>query len=544
MYRLLTADDEPDKLEALRNNCDWARYNVQLCGEAGDGMDAYDQIVKKRPDICIIDIKMPGISGLEAMRRAKSAGINTKYIVLSGYDEFDYAKEALSLSTVEYLLKPCRPDDILQAVLKSIALIEEERRQSRLLSDYRDLLEVREENRRQQLLAALLSGKQVGSLGKKLKAHRLDWLSGPAAVLLFAAPLDGTGTPRDSLLQDAAALVRKELSAACRAEVLIFSSQIVAVAGPGHPSDDLEALHRAAGRALGRIAGELGTGCAAGVSDLKKNGSLLREAYAEAREAAETSLFLSGGGIALFAELDRSAPAKYPDRTEREILSRLDGEPERLPEAVGRFLADCAPRSPDAKRRVQEAAITLICNVYKAGAERGIRTDDFSKRKSEAASRILECGSIGRVDAVLTDFLTYLARSLPSSSAASASAKKVLSYINRNYFRHITLETVAEEVHVTPSYLSMLFKQQTGLHLIEYLNRCRIEKSKELIRAGDLKIYEIAYRVGYQDEKYFHMMFKRYTGMTTTQFRDREAGGGDLSACIASAWERPSPSKP
>ena len=532
MYQLLTADDEPDKLEALRSSYDWTRYGVQRCGEAENGLDAYDQIVKKRPDICILDIRMPGISGLEAMRRAKTAGVNTKYIVLSGYDEFDYAKEALSLSTVEYLLKPCRPEDIIGAVLKSIALIEEERRQSRLLSDYRNLLEVREENRRRQFLTALLSGKPVGPMGKKLGIHRLEWLSRSAAVLLFAAPEGGADGPRDVPLQSIATAVRERLSAVCRAEVLIFRSQVAAVAGPDPASDNFDAVRRAADGALGRIAAECGLSCAAGISAPKKKAALLREAYAEAREAAEAALFLSGGGTVLFSELDRFGPTKYPDRLENGILSSLD-DPELLPEAVDRFLAGCAPCSRGVKQRVQEAAITLICNAYKAGTERGVRSEDFSNRKSEAAGRVLECGGIGNVRAVLTDFLTYLAGNLPAFCAASVSAKRALAYINQNYFRRITLETVAEEVHVTPSYLSMLFKQQTGLRLIEYLNRCRIEKSKELIRAGDLKIYEIAYRVGYQDEKYFHIMFKRYTGMTATQFRDRESGGPD--ACIVSA---------
>ena len=538
MYQLLTADDEQDKLEALRNNFPWQDYNVQLCGEACTGTDAYEQIVAKRPDLCIMDIKMPGISGLEAIRRARAQGITTKFVVLSGYDEFDYAKEAISLSTVEYLLKPCRPDDIIQAVLKCISLIEEESRQSKIFSDYRILLEGSEKSQRQQFLTSLLSGNSPEPSEEKVQLYRLKALEGPIAVFIFAsasADDDAMDSGWDAHLQELSTDIERDFQNICKNEVLLFNKQIVVIANMEHITENFESVYAAVDSAIHSIKSEYGLACIAGVSDLKMNFRELHDAYSEARKAVNTSLFFFDRSIAFFAELDNAIAAKYPENTEKSIFSSINGDSKQLSNAVDLFFSQCSSRSADAKKRVQEAVITLIYNIVKSTLERGVTIDGLSEKKSSITNRILESWSLEDMKRILLDFLTDLSKTLTESRAISALTKKALLYLNENYARRITLENVAEEIHVTPSYLSMLFKQETGLNLIEYLNRLRIEKSKELIKSGNRKVYEVAYQVGYQDEKYFHMMFKRYTGLTTTQFKDGFSEGTSLLAPILSA---------
>lgn len=164
-------------------------------------------------------------------------------------------------------------------------------------------------------------------------------------------------------------------------------------------------------------------------------------------------------------------------------------------------------------------AVTLVYDLLKVMVERQLDLDNISEKANRAAQEILNCSNVENIRDLVTKFIISITQQ-SSRKNMSAVAKRAVSFISENYSTKICLESVAEEIHVSPSYLSMLFKQQTGLNMIEYLNRYRIEKSKDFLNNLNFKIYEVAYKVGFQDEKYYYLLFKRYTGLTATQYRD------------------------
>lgn len=514
MYRLLTADDEPDKLEVLRRAFDWKSCGVELCGEAKNGPEAYEQLMDKRPDICIMDVRMPGMSGLEVMRRAQEQGVRTKYIILSGYNEFAYAKEALSLSSVEYLLKPCRPADILEAVKKGISLIDRESAQQQISENYRRLREDSREIRRREYLARLLAGdKRAQELsGEEAACQAPD---GTVAVCVFMAEPGGSGRSAPAPLLEA---VRSSFQNTCKSEIVPFEEKIAAVVWMDDITDAFDGFYKALENAVESGSSACGVSCTAGVSDLKPGVRGISEAYWEAKKAAEAAFFFVRRNILFFAELEECGGEPYPETIEANLLSAVKNRA-RMEQLVDQFLTAGKIVYADAKKRAQESAITLVCNLYKLCRERGLPVAGLAECKSEVTGRILECGSVAGVRSCLLQFLDTVAKNIEGEKNLPIVIKGALAYIQENYQKRITLETVAEVVHVTSSYLSMLFRQQTGMTLIEYVNRYRVEKSKGLLREGRYKSYEIAFAVGFQDEKYFHMMFKRYVGMTTMQFK-------------------------
>lgn len=518
MFQLLTADDEPDKLEALRSQCDWPSYQVEICGEAQTGIEAYEQIVAKKPDICIMDIKMPLLSGLDVIRRAQTMGVRTKYVILSGYDEFDYAKEAISLSVVDYLLKPCRPEDIARSVQKCIRLLEDEKKQSKLQEDYDHLLQDSAGSNRERLLSALMLGVPVESLGLREEMCRLQALGSTVAVCVF----DPTQAADESRGRNDPAKLRRQVEAAFAAwpsAVLAVEDKIAAVTGMDRVADDFGAFYGALKDAVDRCCNLCGVSCAVGVSDCRQDVSLLNGAYLEARQAAETSKFLFERSILFFAELNRESSLSVPENPEIYFLRNLE-DSEKTAELIDRFLKACTACSADVQEKTKESAVTLVCSLYKLCRERGFSFNGLSKRKSADIRQILESDSLEKIRSVLTDFIQAIGKNMASSNSVSSLVRRTIAYIQSDYRRHITLESAAEVIHVTPSYLSMLFRQQTGSTFVEYVNRFRVRKACDLLRAGSLKSYEVAFDVGFQDEKYFHNIFKRYTGMTTKQFRD------------------------
>lgn len=232
MYSLMIADDEIDKLESLRYNYNWGKYDISICCEAKDGMEAYELLIKENPDICIMDVRMPIINGLEAMKRAKDKGNKTKFVILSGYDDFDYAKKALSLSTVEYLLKPCKFSDVLQAVLKCVNLIEEEHETVRLLNEYRKLSEKDYQNMKDQFLVDLISGKIENAMDLNEKALQFKFsILANYAVCVMEFDTNRLNSYHDKNLLFARILdhTKSEFSRVSENEVCIYNDFIVAI---------------------------------------------------------------------------------------------------------------------------------------------------------------------------------------------------------------------------------------------------------------------------------------------------------------------------
>ncbi len=125
MLRLAIIDDEEETRQIMVNFIDWDTYGITVVGEASDGFAAYDLINSLRPDIVLIDIQMPGMTGLDVLEKIRSEDlISPAFIIMSGYDDFEFARRAVSLAAVEYLLKPFRPDDVIMAIQKSIKHLE------------------------------------------------------------------------------------------------------------------------------------------------------------------------------------------------------------------------------------------------------------------------------------------------------------------------------------------------------------------------------------------------------------------------------------
>lgn len=270
MYKLLLVDDEREVIEGMKQLIDWEENDIVLCGEADNGAAAFEKALSLKPHIMVLDIRMPKVNGLELLYKLSEANIKIKFIVLSGYDDFSYAQQAINFNVVSYLLKPCRPTEILQAVLK-------------------------------------------------------------AKTILVAE------NSKESISQQS----KRNLRDNAQAELCV---------------EDLEA------------------------------------------------------------------------------------------------------------------------------------TSEFSRHIRNKTKNIL--------------------------------IKTALDYIENNYSKDIDLETVAGHIYITSGYLSQLFKLETGINFLDYLNKFRIEKAKLLLGNRRFKTYEIAYKVGYSSEKYFSQMFKRYTGLSPKQFKE------------------------
>jgi two-component system response regulator YesN len=311
---------------------------------------------------------------------------------------------------------------------------------------------------------------------------------------------------------------KDKLSQVNENETFVYNNLIVSIVSMKNITESFDAFSEALESFVDLVKLQFDLNCAIGVSDLKISIIAFREAFLEAELTANAAVFSFGQNVTFFAEMNNSN-FKYPVKFEKKIINSMGTDENQIMQSVDEFFSSYKLKSIYSKRNIQNMAVTLIYDILKVMVERQLDLDNISEKANRTAQEILSCSNVDSIKDLVIKFIISITQQSGKKNMSTA-AKRAVSFISENYSRKICLESVADEIHVSPSYLSMLFKQQTGLNLIEYLNRFRIEKSKDFLNDLNLKIYEVAYKVGFQDEKYYYLLFKRYTGLTATQYRE------------------------
>lgn len=521
MYTLITADDEIDKLEALRDMFDWEGNNIQIVGEATNGQEAYDLLVKLRPDICIIDIRMPKLSGLDAIQSATEKGVKTKFIVLTGYDDFDYARKAVQLQIVEYLLKPCRYEEVLRAVQKAIFLVQEGQHQKELQVQYQQLCAKNKKLSKKHFLIQLLSGFTDSNQDVQEYIHEFSLEPLFSCYAVCTLSLIERQKETDGFLnQILLPMAESDMADIELSEVVLWKEQVVILVSLSNIASNFTEFQDLLFQMLEEGTRQCHAHCVIGISDLKYDPKQLQEACTEAMKAAGLAAFDGIHGIRYYAELNCSEKVSYASQSEKDVISAVLGESGNLTDTIESFFHHYSLSSSESKKIVQQMASTLVCSIFKVCLEHNMILNLFSKMLSDTIEEISNARTMQEIQSAVLQFASDVSKSFTGNKQISAFASVTIQYIHDNYAKKITLKLTADALHISPAYLSMLFKQQTGINFIEYLNRYRIQKAKQYLNDMDSKIYEVANKIGIQDEKYFHSLFKRYTGLTATQYRD------------------------
>lgn len=492
MYRILVADDEELIRRGIQFLLDYEALGFTICGEAASGEEALAQIQALQPDVVLMDIQMPGLTGLEVIHRAQAQGYQGKILIISGFSDFSYAQEAIRCGVQGYLTKPIDEDEL-----------------EKLLTEFKTELDGRghtslyQRKARSSLLEELL----LGTLPQEaLDEHHLQLDAACYQVVLW----DDLGTGLPSLPERLAlqsplcdmltpngqnALLLKGTAAIHQLEALSARSGaldglFLACGGVFETFQEIpESYRQAAGRMERRFF------CPRGVHVLKEDD--LRPTAGHLQMEGYTAQLLD-----CLQSFNRRKLSEVLSRMQEELRgSGADAQSVKLfltdlylqiKEHMGRLYPDCAiPFYSNAViiQTVDQAQFLHEIMVFLAGRfEMIMNAIGYSNR-----------------DSVLDD---------------------VLHYIQHNFAGDITLESIAPIFGYNRSYLGKIFTQKTGMNFNAYVDQVRVEHAKELLLSSDAKVYTIAQRVGYRNVDYFHIKFKKITGMSPAEFRKEKAGNG------------------
>ncbi len=525
---IMVVDDEHLVRSGIRHLLkDQAEFRV--AAEAANGREAVEKVAEFQYGIIIMDVKMPVMDGLEALEKIRSRAPRARTIILSGYSDFHFAQKALQLGANDYLLKPVSPTDLLTVLRRVKGHLLEEKRQSEQEVEDRQRLRYSLSAFMEQFYLQLLRGDlSCEEIAEKMEV--LDLKDSRGSVLLIS--LDHTyrlktrhsATEYAQLIRRLRSLVEKRLAGRDirTAPVLPVDEGTFAVICPDTPALQPVELAGELVREVRRSLMEQTVTVAIGSAQTLPR---IRESYQEALSRIKQRLLLGGDKVLARDVAVGARGSGYPELLEQKLGKALRfGDREQV-KGLLREILGWLRRTGLSMSDWHQLAFDIVELGYQNLRQLGFPPERafFPLEKSQEISRL---GTLDDLQLWLENSLGQIMEWIRGSSAGpSLAVKKALSFIEDHYTEAIKLSDVAAQVCLSANYLSQLFKQKTGRTFLEHLSHRRIEEAKRLLLQSMLNVSEIAYKVGYDNPRYFSELFHKYELVTPRQFREGRVGG-------------------
>ena len=532
MYKVLLVDDEALIREAISENIQWSEMGFHFMGACENGRQAMEAIEKEQPDLLLTDINMPFVDGMELTKFVYENYPDTKVIIISGFDEFEYAKNAVKYQVLEYILKPITPSEFLETLLRVKKMFDERRESQRNMKKIRSAYVSNLPMAQGRYLHHILNGTaDYSKVTEKQEELRLNL----QAEFYNTALVEGDSLePFISQYEN----IKDELAlfAICNITAEIVAEEKIGLAFQGMDEktvilfmgNEKELLKTRMKEVLPKVRQaieqflNIQTTVAVGktVSSLEE----LSDSFAKTKSALEYKFMLGGNQIFDAEEYEQIRnSAKYVDVFEwaTQIATAIrTHKTEEISEKTDRFIEQIKMSYINKNRSfvyVQNLVLSVI-NLLELPEE---LEEEIYDRERWFMNQMNRCENLDEVAKSIHQTFGFIGHVMlkQRDSYGKRQAMLALDYIEKNYGdSSVTLNSVCSALAMSTSYFSSIFKSYTGETFIECLTKKRMEKAKVLLEHGKLKTYEIAEAVGYSDAHYFSIAFKKAVGKTPTEY--------------------------
>ncbi len=519
MLKVLLVDDEPYVLEGLKVMVNWSANDFIICGEASNGIDALEIIKMCNPDLVITDIRMSGMDGLELIKQSyEQLNSTAKFVILSGYDEFSYVKQAMKYNTEHYLLKPLDDEEISAVIAKLSVEIKEER--NRRQNTNRQIAFVVN-----QCIRRLISGEKKESLISRVGLLLGIGNQDEIRCLLIEMSKGRVQKPIDEIdfnerKKIARQVIEEEVGPNFQFNIFEDDKDRIGIITCRKMALNTN-IEEFANRVLSKIRSRLKSEITLSVSCEEIGPEAVGIIYELAAFTLEFKFYTGEGKVIYFdhvknlkfsntVDVERIKSLLLPIRTNN--ISEIDQIVKKIFEYFEETLI-----SPSV---IISALKSFLLEMVKLFIDLKINLNEFLDT-ALIFDKGMEQLTINELQAAFLRECQYAAALIESSKCCSSQRIicEIRDYIQQNYFRDIKLKKVAQEFYMNPIYLGQVFKKATGMQFNEYLNSVRIEEAKKLLGRTDMKIIEVAKAVGFNDPKYFLNKFKLITNLPPSAFK-------------------------
>lgn len=531
MYKIMLADDEGIVIDSLTYIIQQNFGEECETASAKTGRSVIELAENFRPDIAFMDIQMPGINGIDAMKEIQKNNPNLIFIVMSAYDKFDYAQEAINVGVLEYLHKPVNQKKIVEVIHRAMSMIDSRREKRSRDLETKEKLEI--------VIPVLEQGFIMTGLMQERETARIEnykSLLGMSQKHMFTLVLEfGDEKKEQGVTNPVGAGVRLQNSYTGIRDVIkeyyrcyvgpLMNNRLVCCVPTDMEQGDYESRARDVEkcRQMGeKISKSCGLTCRVGIGSILPAGRM-EESYRDASKA----LGNSDGSVAhcrdlpIFCEYEED----YPLHMENRLFDCVKaGKTQEAKNAAAEFFDWMAETQADFITNIRLKVLEFVLFMEYIAYQSGGMIYRFRDRTEY----------MGTVqNASLSDMRRWFVQKAEEAAQNVSGKKREYSnelierakeYIRQNYKRDLSLEDMSREVDMSPYYFSKLFKEVTGSNFVEYVTEIRIRRAKELLREGQSSIKQICGEIGYSDPNYFSRIFKKWTGQTPTEFK---GGGGE-----------------
>ncbi|HHW47390.1 MAG TPA: response regulator, partial [Clostridiaceae bacterium] len=506
-YKLLIVDDEKTILEGLKTVVDWNELGFEIIGEASNGIEALSFIHNNGcPDAVLADIRMPLMDGLELMKCAREEGYNFQFIILSGYDHFEYVQKAIELGAFNYILKPTKLDELKEKFKALKEKLDEEQKKNIIIQKgFKSI----EEN----CLKMLLNDKyeQIESELKNLRQNELFSEGNIYAVSLMRPILEerlgNLIEIRENVFKDACFPCNFITTADDSGNLVIvfYTNELV---GPDAFDKNIEAtikdmiglLHKA------------GYHARVGIGNIVGNIKELHISYRNAVLAINKSFFAGRDAVVKYTKVAEPKPGSldfYKEYETRLISSIEQGDKDEAFKIIDQLFNEFVSVELIQPEYVYKICIELILAISRSNKNISASIEEVFDERRIIYNRITQFETLEQLKdwfkariSIVIDIILDM-----KDNTNNRIVNHIKKIISRDYQKQISLISIANELYMNPDYLSRLFKKGVGKSFVEYLTEYRIEKAKQLLRDVSCKSYEVAYMVGFNEPSYFSKVF-------------------------------------
>lgn len=539
MYSVFIADDELHVRQGLKKHFSWDKFNSEVVGEAEDGETALNYIINNNIDIVVTDVKMPLMDGIELAKRVKEYNERIKIVFISGYSEVEYLKSALKIDAIDYILKPIDMAEFENTIKRVVDLIKLEDETSLTLKNLERKINESIPILRDKFFLSLISEKMdsVSVLEEKISFLGLDLPVNQAycvIVLQVNNYFNVYNIPdernRQMITYKAVDIFSQILNKHICGNV--FESRKGELTGliVINTVEDVESkLLCIADEVKHALKKELGMEITVGIGRIVQDLMEIRECYYSAITALRNKMTL-GSNQSIAVEFYMAKDDK-PDNSIKEIKTKLlysleSGSFSEVRSLLNLFFSEIS-RSKDMSVIQNELFKLLLLPLNTLTEFRTISDTPYSNLKLLCEhffcclNKEDMCSFIQTIYDELIEVLNK--KRINSSNIFIAQIKRI---IEEKFHMNLSINDIANEVFLSPTYICLLFKQETGVTINDYMTAVRIRKAKELLACSGRKIYDICLSVGYTSPSYFTRLFKKSTGITPSEYRDMVLSDG------------------